>query len=256
MSAQTRVPTVGLLIIGDEILNGSVEERNAGFFITRLRELGAKLERIVFLPDQKEEIAATVRQFSQAYDHVFTSGGIGPTHDDVTLEAVAMGLNRPLHQDPDLLARIQEVTQKDFGPGYARLSRVPEGSELVQSASLRWPLIKVENIWVFPGVPGLLRDKFNAVASNFKGPGWYRGAVELHAREAVIATDLDRLVQQFPSVAIGSYPRREDNGWHVKLTVEASTREGAVEALEAMATVFKGHLTGQHPITFSGSEDS
>ena len=255
MSSDAPVPTIGVIIIGDEILNGSVEEKNAGFFIRRLRELGAQLARIVFLPDVKDEIADTVRAFSKAYDHVFTSGGIGPTHDDVTLESIALALNRSLHHDPDLLSRIQAVTQKDFGPGYARLSRVPEGTELIQTETLRWPLIKVDNVWVFPGVPGLLRDKFNAVAAHFQGPGWYRGSVELHAREAVIATQLDALVSEHSSVSIGSYPRREADGWHVRLTVEARHHEDAKTALQAMKTTFASFVTGQKDIFFSGPSE-
>ena len=254
MSPELRIPTAGVIIIGDEILNGSVDEQNAAFFIARFRALGTRLSQMVFIEDDLDEIAKTVRAFAARFDHVCTTGGIGPTHDDVTLDAIAEAFDRPLVQDPVLLARMQAYVGDDFGPGYARLCRIPEGSELIALETLRWPLLCVENVYVFPGVPWMLRERFEAIEARMVGVGRYRGHVMLTSREAAIAADLDALVARHPHVSIGSYPRRADTRWTVKITVESLDSAAAEAALDDLQSQFGSSVIDTQTIAYSGPE--
>src|SRR3954469_19040114 len=124
------MPTAGIVIIGDEILSGKFVEENAVFLIGELRSLGVDLRRITVIPDELDDIAATVRDASARYDHVFTSGGVGPTHDDVTIAAIAQGFGTTVTRHPELEAKVRAYWKDQLADANLRLADIPSGSEL------------------------------------------------------------------------------------------------------------------------------
>src|SRR5262245_42084501 len=141
------VPTAAILVIGDEILSGKTEDQNARLLIGQLRELGVALKHITVIPDDIEEVAAAARELSSRFDHVFTSGGVGPTHDDVTILGIARAFGRPIVRHPDLERRIKSFFGEEVDDSRLRMADVPEGSELIDSPELRWPLLACHNIY-------------------------------------------------------------------------------------------------------------
>src|SRR5581483_7478468 len=183
--------TAGLVVVGNEILSGKVVDTNAPFLARELRALGVELRRIVTIPDDLEEIAAAVREFAARYDVVFTSGGVGPTHDDVTIAGVARGLGRAVVRHPVIESRIREFYGEKVNAARLKMAEVPEGTELIVDGRLGFPTIKCENVYVLPGIPELFEQKFLALRGRFlsparglhpRGRGRDRRALERHAR--------------------------------------------------------------------------
>ena len=135
--------TAGIIIIGNEILSGKVTDTNAPFLTRELRALGVDLKRILTIPDELDEIAEAVREFGPRYDVVFTSGGVGPTHDDVTMEGIARGLGRPLIRHPMIESRLRDFYKEHVNDARLKMSEVPEGAE-PWSRAARVPTVKVE----------------------------------------------------------------------------------------------------------------
>ncbi len=216
-------PIATIIIIGNEVLTGKVEDRNGPWLLSRLRELGVRVRRLCIVPDVPEVIAETIREAAAASDHVFTTGGVGPTHDDVTVAAVARAFSREVVEDPALRALI--LSHIGSRPGAAlRMARVPQGATLVSSPDLRFPVLRMENVWVFPGVPELLRLKFDAIASHLGGVPIEAAALWIDADESEIAFVLDEVVSQYPEVDIGSYPKLRGGSYRVMLTLEGEDK--------------------------------
>src|SRR4030095_540523 len=146
--ASMKIPTAAILVIGDEILSGKTEDQNARLLIGELRELGVALRRIVTIPDDVEEVAAAVRELSARFDHVFTSGGVGPTHDDVTIAGVALAFDAPIVRHPNLEARLKAYFGADVDESRLRMADVPEGAELLIAEETRWPMLRVKNVFI------------------------------------------------------------------------------------------------------------
>ena len=159
-------PTAAILIIGEEILSGKVEEENARFLVQELRGLGVQVRRIEFLPDIEPEIAASVAALSRRFDHIFTSGGVGPTHDDVTLPAVAAAFQMRLTRHPDLEILIRRALGPEMHERELRMADIPEGARLIYGDPPdpgRWPVVTVHNVFILPGVPQIFRRKFEGL---------------------------------------------------------------------------------------------
>ena len=153
--------TAAVVIIGNEVLTGKFADENGPYLIGRLRTLGTDLVRLVTIPDDVAVIADEVRRCAAAADHVFTSGGVGPTHDDVTFEGVAGAFRVPLELRTELLDLIAQFGMPR-NDGTERMARVPAGAELLFHEALSYPVVRVRNAYVLPGVPKLFRNKFEA----------------------------------------------------------------------------------------------
>src|SRR6476660_8212262 len=162
------MPTAGIVIIGDEILSGKFVEENAAFLIGELRALGVDLRRIAVIPDDLDDIAATVADASRRFDYVFTSGGVGPTHDDVTMAAIARAFDTTVTRHPDLEAKIRGYWKDKLADANLRLADVPTGSELVYGKDQIWPVVCYRNVYILPGVPALFRRKFVDIRDRFR----------------------------------------------------------------------------------------
>src|SRR5262249_33124502 len=157
-------------------------------FLTReLRRLGVTVRRILTIPDELDHIAAAVAEFHRAYDFVFTSGGVGPTHDDVTMEGVAPGLDRKSIRHPAIRGRIREVYKDKINEARLKLSEVPEGTELIVDGRLGFPTIKCENVYILPGIPEILEQKFHAICERFNASPYFLRVVYTTEGEGAIA---------------------------------------------------------------------
>ena len=230
-------PTAAILIIGEEILSGKVEEENARFLVQELRTLGVAVRRIEVLPDVLSEIAAAVKAMSERYDHVFTSGGVGPTHDDVTLPAVAAAFDMKVTRRPELADLIRGAMGSSLHDRDLRMADVPEGARLLSGDPpdpTRWPVVAVENVYVLPGVPQIFRRKFDVLRPLLRSGPIFSRAVYTSEPEGPIADTLDEVVAAFPTVTIGSYPRIDAPDHKVKITLDGRDLTAVEAALHRL----------------------
>lgn len=240
MSARV-VSTAAVLLIGNELLSGKVHEANLVELARALRALGIRLRRVVIVPDETELIAAEVRALAAGHDVVFTSGGVGPTHDDVTLDAVAaaFGVRAVVHPE------FEAVLARAYGPkmtdAHRRMALAPEGAVLAHHEEARWPTVVMQNVWVLPGVPEAFRMKLATIRAHLTGP---RPIVtrELltQLEEPELKPLLDAVVAAHPTVEIGSYPRWFEPTYRTKITFDSTDAAAVDRALAALEALLPG----------------
>jgi molybdenum cofactor synthesis domain-containing protein len=228
------MPSAGILIVGNEILSGKVVDTNSPYLCGELRSLGVEVQRIVVIPDVVDTIAEEVRAMNRAYDFVFTSGGVGPTHDDLTLDGVAQAFGRVLELNESLAARIERAQGYRPNESQLKMARIPSGSQLVDTGDFWFPVIIVENVYIFPGIPQLLRKKFEAIRERFRGVPFVLKRVYVKRRESDIAAELNTVLTEFPELMLGSYPRVGEREFHVLLTLESRDPDYVQRALEEL----------------------
>ncbi len=228
-------PTAAIVVIGDEILSGKFTEENAAFLIGELRALGVELRRICVIPDDADDIAATVAEAASRYTWVFTSGGVGPTHDDVTIAAVARALGTDVVRDPDLEARLRAYWGAAIAPANLRLADVPRGATLVWGESTTWPVVTCGNVHILPGVPKLFRKKFLDIRERFRAAPVALARLWIAREEGELAPDLDAVVAAHPTVKLGSYPRFDEPEFSVIITLEGAEAAAVIAATDALA---------------------
>jgi molybdenum cofactor synthesis domain-containing protein len=213
--------TAGIILIGNEILSGKVADQNALYLCREFRQLGVDVRKIAVVPDEVEAIAREVAEFSPAYDWVFTSGGVGPTHDDVTIEGVARAFGRPVVRDPSLVASLERVYQARLNDTRLKMAEVPEGAELLASDHLVVPVVVVGNVYVFPGVPEIFRRKFDAIKERFRERPYLIRVVFFQVGEGTLAEHLNAMLRSFPELLCGSYPEYTNPEYKVRVTLES-----------------------------------
>jgi FAD synthetase len=223
--------TAGIIVIGNEILSGKVTDTNSPFLARELRGLGVTVRRILTIPDELDQIAEAAAEFHGAYDHVFTSGGVGPTHDDVTIEGVARGLGRRVVRHPAIEGRIREYYKDKTNEARLKMAEVPEGTELIVDGRLGFPTLKCENVYILPGIPEILEQKFHAIRDRFAASPYFLRVVYTSEGEGSIAEHLNTTLAAFPELLLGSYPKIGDPDYAVKLTLESKDRDYVERAL-------------------------
>ena len=234
--------TAQIIIIGNEILTGKYADQNGPYLIHRLRQIGVDVVGMHTIPDVITTIADQVRRSRHDADWVLTTGGVGPTHDDVTMQAIAQALEVPLKPHRPLQERMQERFGHPLSEGFERMTHLPEGCELWWDGDISFPLVVCENVLVFPGVPFLLQRKFEAIAHRFEGEPVQTRRVVLDVRETAIALTLEKIQSDYPEVSIGSYPRRNETGWLVVITLEGRDSDALVACTEAISSAFSEHV--------------
>lgn len=232
--SETASPTAAILIIGDEVLSGKVQDANSPFLIRALRERGVHVSEVRVISDSIEVIIAAARQLSSQATHVFTTGGIGPTHDDKTIEAIASAFGRTVVRHPELERRLEKHYGGPLDAARGRLADVPEGAEVILDPDDTIPVLRVKNVYVFPGVPALMRLCFERMADRLKGTPFFSEALYLDASESSIAGILSAVQEGHPQVAIGSYPRFGRVGYRVKVTVDGRDQTAVELTLSAL----------------------
>jgi molybdenum cofactor synthesis domain-containing protein len=233
------VATAGIVVIGDEILTGKFADENAAFLISELRMLGVELRRIVVIPDELDDIAATVVDVAARVTYVFTSGGVGPTHDDLTMAGIARGFGTRVVRHPELEAKVRGYWGDKLAEPNLRLADVPEGAQLVygplsaatNDPAALWPVVSYRNVFILPGVPALFRRKFVDIRDRFRAEPMAVARAYLNAEEGEIADDLHAIVAAFPAVKVGSYPRFAEKEFRVLVTFESRAMADVTGAL-------------------------
>ncbi|MEL6349081.1 MAG: molybdopterin-binding protein [Myxococcota bacterium] len=227
--------TAAALIIGDEILSGKFIDENSPWLIQRCRELGLSLKRLSIISDQLDDIADNVRTWSGRVDHVFTTGGVGPTHDDLTMKGVAQAFGVSMVRHPTLEHIIRTRFEGPINEDVLRMAEVPDGAILWEEEDLYFPQIVVHNVCIFPGVPRIFQKKFNAVSHRFSGRHKHSRRFVTAESETDIAARLRLLVHNHPDVSIGSYPRFDSKPYTVTVTLDSYDEIALNAAEQAMA---------------------
>ena len=227
--------TAGIVIIGNEILSGKVTDTNSPFLARELRKVGIDLRRVEVITDDIEDIASTVKHFHETYDLVLTSGGVGPTHDDVTNEGIARAFGVGIVREPTLEARLRDFYEGEVNDARLKMSEVPEGAELIFGGDIPFPTIKLDNVYILPGIPEILQSKFFALVERFSGARPYHLRI-IYTREGegAIAEFLHETLREFPELMLGSYPKVGNPEYSVKLTLESKNRQYVDRALDRL----------------------
>jgi FAD synthetase len=225
--------TAGIVIIGNEVLSGKTRDSNSHFFCTELRQLGVEVQKISTIQDDVDIIGKEVASFSDRFDYVFTSGGVGPTHDDVTIEGVAHGLGVKVVRHPDIEQRMRRRLGDQVNEARLRMANVPEGATLLATEAPFAAIVKIRNIYIFPGIPRILEERFQAIKETFRDTPYYLKNVYVRYGEGVIASILNQLLVNFPDLMLGSYPVLDLPNYKVKVTLESKDSNYLDEALRA-----------------------
>lgn len=230
--------TAAALVIGNEILSGKVHESNTLTLARALRPLGIELRRIVVIPDEIDLIASEVNQLRLAHDFLFTSGGVGPTHDDVTVEGIALGLGRRVVRSPAVESLLREHYSERVTEGHLHMADVVEGTELYAGSSPTWPTMVVGNVFVLPGVPQIFALKLEGLLPRLRGTEapFVLQSVYCGIDEGPLKPYLDAVVAHFADISVGSYPRWDDGEHRVRVTFDGRDRERVVAAQSFFAT--------------------
>jgi len=219
----------GIVVIGNEVLSGKVDDINSTFLMKELHALGGRVERVAIIADDADEIAETVKSFSRRFDVVLTSGGVGPTHDDLTFPSVARAFDRPMVFNSEMAAAIQGFFGEERAKVYLAMANLPEGIELIFTDGLLFPVTKLENVYVFPGDPAVLRKKFRAIRDRFAEAPFHLARVFTTLEEGDLAPLLRSLQDDIPHLEVGSYPVYDNPDYKVQITLESKDAQAVEE---------------------------
>ncbi len=230
----SKTVTAALVIIGNEILSGRVRDENLPFLAERLNEIGVQLRECRVVRDVEAEIVAAVNALRETHDYVFTTGGIGPTHDDITADSVAAAFDLPIDYHPEARARLEAHyarTGAELNEARLRMARVPEGGRLVDNPISTAPGFRVDNVFVLAGVPVVMRAMFESLRHELDGGAPVRSlAIAVQLSEGTMARGLGALQRRYPDIDIGSYPFYRDGKVGTSI-VSRGTDEAALAAL-------------------------
>jgi molybdenum cofactor synthesis domain-containing protein len=250
-----RSPTACLLVIGNEVLSGRTRDANVQFLATRLGEIGIPLREVRIIPDVQGTIVATVNEVRPRFDHVFTTGGIGPTHDDITSECVAAAFGVPWEPHPEAWARLERhYAPGEFNPARQRMATMPRGAKLIDNAISIAPGFTIGNVHVLAGVPRIMQAMFESLAQTLQG-GPPVASRTVHAdgvMEGRIAEGLALIQSRWPSLDVGSYPYYRLGGGGVALVakgVDANAVESAAREITILLRAVGGRpVQGEPPV--------
>lgn len=235
-----KVVTAGILVIGNEILSGRTRDTNLNWLAVQLTGLGIRLTEARVVSDVESAIVAAVNDLRARYDYVFTTGGIGPTHDDITAESVAKAFGVPLVRHPEAVRRLQAhyANPADLNEARLRMANVPDGAELIDNPISKAPGFRIGNVHVMAGVPSIMQAMFDGLRQALKGGApLLSRTVDADLAEGLMAERLAAIQRDHPEVEIGSYPRMRQgkpSAAIVLRSVDRATLERAVEAVKAM----------------------
>lgn len=238
----SKAPAASVLLIGNELLSGKVTDQNGSFLIKELRALGVSLREVRIIPDVVETIAEAVLALSEMSDHVFTSGGVGPTHDDITLEGVAQAFGAKLVENATVAHHIHTVFKddEDRRKAFMKAAYVPEGTTLLQCAELWWPVYRVNNVYILPGVPEIFRQQFTAIRNQFHSDPFFLRTIYFRIDEGQLAPTVTEACHRFPKISFGSYPVWKNPDYRVRVTIESKKRETVEDAYQWLSNKFAG----------------
>ena len=239
--------TAGLIIIGDEILSGRTQDTNSNFIANKLVKAGIKLEQIRTIQDNQKTIIDTVKAFHKSYTYVFTTGGIGPTHDDITSESIAIAFNKEFCFHKEAFKILEDYYPKgDFNERRKKMAKMPASSELILNPLTVCPGFRIENVYVFPGVPEIMKKMFVNFLKNIKkGESKKIITINTNLYESLIAEKLSIIQVENPECSIGSYPYfdKVDNTTGVNIVISSwklKNLDSIANEIEEMISLLNG----------------
>jgi molybdenum cofactor synthesis domain-containing protein len=247
-------PTACVLVIGNEVLSGRTQDANIRFLATKLGDLGIPLREVRVIPDIAETIVATVNEVRKKFTYVFTTGGIGPTHDDITSECIAAAFNVPWEPHPVAWARMEKAYKPgEFNAARQRMGTMPRGAKLIDNAMSVAPGFQMENVYVMAGVPRVMQSMFEWLAPHLQG-GQKIEQRAVHAialPEGVIADGLTAIQARYPDIDLGSYPFYRPTGNGVTLVAKGTSAAEAeaviAEVTELIRSLGRTPIPGESP---------
>lgn len=233
------IVTAAILVIGDEILSGRTKDKNIGYIAEYLTDIGVDLREVRVVPDVAEEIVAALNALRGRYSYVFTTGGIGPTHDDITADAVAAAFGVTIDHDPRAVAMLSErFSPTELNEARMRMARIPAGADLVANAISKAPGFHIGNVFVMAGVPAIMQAMLDVIGPSLRtGAKMLSDTVRAGLREGDIGGPLAEIAKAHPAVSIGSYPFWSETGPDTNIVVrsrDAETLRAAMVAVKAM----------------------
>jgi len=223
------------VVVGSELLSGKIEDLNTPYLARALRRAGVLLRKVAVVPDQADLIETALREAMALAEHVFTSGGIGPTHDDITVSCVARVLGRRITRHPEMERLLRALIGERITEVHLRMADLPEGAELLTAEGMIVPAIKAGPIYLLPGIPEIFREKVDQILPSLQGLPFFLAELELRIGEGSLAPHLEAVLAEHPEIEIGSYPDLgSSEHFQVKVTLEGSDAERVRAALEAL----------------------
>ena len=230
------IVTAAILVIGDEILSGRTKDKNIGYIAEYMTNIGIELREVRVVPDVTEEIVAALNALRARYTYVFTTGGIGPTHDDITADSVAAAFGVSIDHDPRAIAMLSERFPADqLNEARMRMARIPAGADLIANSVSKAPGFNIGNVYVMAGVPSIMQAMLDALAPTLKtGVKILSDTVRAGLREGDIGTALAEVAKAHPEVSIGSYPFFSEAGPDTNVVVRSRDGQKLAEAMAAV----------------------
>lgn len=228
--------TAAILVIGDEILSGRTKDKNIGYIAEYLTNIGIELREVRIVPDVMEEIVAALNAIRARYSYVFTTGGIGPTHDDITADSVAAAFGVSIDHDPRAVAMLSERFPPDqLNEARMRMARIPAGADLIANSVSKAPGFRIGNVHVMAGVPMIMQAMMDVIGPTLKtGVRILSETVQAGLREGDIGTALAAVAQAHPDTAIGSYPFFSETGPDTNVVIRSREPEKLAAATAAV----------------------
>ena len=240
MSAKDDIVTAAILVIGDEILSGRTKDKNIGYIADHCTAIGIQVKEVRVVPDEEPEIVAAVNQMRPRYTYVFTTGGIGPTHDDITADSIAKAFGVGIDVDERALGPMRAYYARrgiELTPARLRMARLPFGSELVENSVSIAPGFKLGNVIVMAGIPAIMHVMLDAATKFLKtGKKMLSTAMDLHRPEGEIAEMFGALQKRYPDVPMGSYPFQRDGKPGTQLVLRCTDAARLAEAENELKT--------------------
>ena len=235
--------TAAALIIGNEILSGKIADTNTTLLARALFDLGIELRRVLVCPDEISTISKDLSDLRASHDLVFTSGGVGPTHDDVTIDGVAASFGRPVVRSVAVEKMIRQYHGDRTTEAHLRMANMPQGAEMIRSSDAPWPTVVIENVFVLPGVPEIFELKLADLHKRLdEGYEFHSQAVYTLCDEGEIASLLERIAEAFPGVMVGSYVKWQAEDYRTKLTFDGTDPDAIAKAADMLVHQLDANL--------------
>ena len=236
--------TSAILIIGNEILSGRTIDKNTSFIAKWLGDLGISVEEVKIIPDKESLIVSSINVLRKKYQYVFTTGGIGPTHDDITSKSVAKAFGRKYDYNKEAYAILEKYYENsEFNEGRKKMAKMPEGATLIYNEQGSAPAFSLENVFVLPGIPSyvelMVPQLKNILVS---GKKIISDSVDAKVRESSIAIDLEKIQESCKDVDIGSYPYSKESGFGTMLVMRSVNESKLQDCKKKIETMLKNYL--------------
>ena len=235
-----------ILVIGNEILSGKTQDLNTQYIANELSELGIVLDEVRMIPDQEEEIITHINELRAKYKYVFTTGGIGPTHDDITTMSVAKAFNIVAAYNSEALAIIEERSRKmgkELLEPSKKMALIPVGATLIKNSETGAPGFRIENVYVMAGIPKVMQAMFNEVKKmileDHQVQAFISKSIDVILGESLISEGFAALQKKFPGIEMGSYPHKKNNIWETSLVLRSKNKEAIEIAMNELEQMLK-----------------